>query len=557
MFKRISLVVTLLLIFGIFAPAAVLGNEAPQKDFNSTERLDAQWDAEQRILSEYRQGSYSEQNPYVVQDPYGWSPLTALVMFDTKTPSEVSITVKGKDARSTLSNVFKGFKTHHEIPVYGLYAASANQVTLNVKYQDGRTYTKTLTITTGALPEKFPNVDVKTVDPSKYADGFTFMVGQSNNDINKPFAVDINGDVRWYLSGGEQLGEVGPIRKMSDGKILLFSDKLERQPYYKASFYLLDLTGKVHKEYVRNGLHHDVIELPNGNYLAVTEEYGAKTTEDVVVELDGKTGEVVRTLDFKEIYHVDPLVGNDSFLRGNTLVGLLQKPDATFNQMQEKARQGLAHDWLHINAVHYIPAEDSILVSARHQNAVFKVNLKTREIVWIITDHKGNDWPEDMKSKLLTPVGQPFDWQYGQHAVTMLPNGDIFLYDNGNYAGKTADISAAKDCYSRGVIYRVDEKNMTVKQVWQYGKERGGELYTPYIGDVDYLGPNHYLINFGGIINGLNGIYRYHSPRLTGKAGIAGGIARIVEVRDNKVVYEIETNGVACASIYRDRKSVV
>ncbi|VFS46077.1 Arylsulfotransferase (ASST) [Budvicia aquatica] len=33
--------------------------------------------------------------------------------------------------------------------------------------------------------------------------------------------------------------------------------------------------------------------------------------------------------------------------------------------------------------------------------------------------------------------------------------------------------------YSRGVEYTVDEKNMTVQQNWEYGKERGFEWYSP------------------------------------------------------------------------------
>ena len=40
---------------------------------------------------------------------------------------------------------------------------------------------------------------------------------------------------------------------------------------------------------------------------------------------------------------------------------------------------------------------------------------------------------------------------------------------------------------------------MTISQVWQYGKERGSEFYSPYVSDVDYLENNHYLILSGGI----------------------------------------------------------
>ena len=42
---------------------------------------------------------------------------------------------------------------------------------------------------------------------------------------------------------------------------------------------------------------------------------------------------------------------------------------------------------------------------------------------------------------------------------------------------------------------------MTIKQVFEYGKERGSDFYSPYISDVDYLNDNHYIIHSGGIVS--------------------------------------------------------
>ena len=33
--------------------------------------------------------------------------------------------------------------------------------------------------------------------------------------------------------------------------------------------------------------------------------------------------------------------------------------------------------------------------------------------------------------------------------------------------------------YSRAVVYKIDQKKMTVEQVWEYGKERGHDWYSP------------------------------------------------------------------------------
>ena len=40
--------------------------------------------------------------------------------------------------------------------------------------------------------------------------------------------------------------------------------------------------------------------------------------------------------------------------------------------------------------------------------------------------------------------------------------------------------------YSRGVIYKIDQDKMTVQQIWEYGKERGHDWYSPVTSLVEY-----------------------------------------------------------------------
>ena len=40
--------------------------------------------------------------------------------------------------------------------------------------------------------------------------------------------------------------------------------------------------------------------------------------------------------------------------------------------------------------------------------------------------------------------------------------------------------------YSRAVIYKIDQNKMTVQQIWEYGKERGFEWYSPITSLVEY-----------------------------------------------------------------------
>jgi arylsulfate sulfotransferase len=76
-----------------------------------------------------------------------------------------------------------------------------------------------------------------------------------------------------------------------------------------------------------------------------------------------------------------------------------------------------------------------------------------------------------------------FRWSWGQHAPMLLPNGNLFLFDN----GIDRMFATATTTFSRGVEYEIDETAGTVRQVWQYGEERGADFYAPIISDVDLL----------------------------------------------------------------------
>ena len=122
----------------------------------------------------------------------------------------------------------------------------------------------------------------------------------------------------------------------------------------------------------------------------------------------------------------------------------------------------------------------------------------TGELNWIIGDPEG--WGEEWRRYFFKNITKgDFDWQYEQHAAMILPNGDVFLFDNGTYRSKNeATRVPPEENFSRGVIYRIDTDKMEIQQVWQYGEKRA-EFYSPYICNVDYYGEGHYMIHSGGI----------------------------------------------------------
>ena len=95
-------------------------------------------------------------------------------------------------------------------------------------------------------------------------------------------------------------------------------------------------------------------------------------------------------------------------------------------------------------------------------------------------------------------VSDEFEWSTGQHSLNILENGNLLLFDNG------LDRNWKKeDTYSRAVEYKIDEENLTIQQVWEYGKVRGLDMYSPITSSVEVLKQtNNRLIVAGNVRKG-------------------------------------------------------
>lgn len=405
--------------------------------------------------------NYTFEDPNIIVNPYGISPLTALIIFETKDLTTPTVTIKGKDENTTFTHTFTPGKKHI-LPIYGLYANQDNEVILEI---NGKS--QTLHIKTDELPKDF--VMPTNVEANKEAlenDLYFFTPSSSGYTC----AFDVNGDVRWYLKGNF----VWDIKRLENGNLLLSSNRLVNPPYYTSGLVEMDLTGKIYFEYsIPGGYHHDAYEMPNGNLLVASDDFesGNGTVEDYLVEIDRKTGEIVKTIDLKNILPTE----------------------------EGKSANWTEYDWFHNNSVWYDEKTNSITLSGRHQDIVVNINYDTEEINWILGDPEG--WDEKYQKYFFQKVGNgEFDWQYAQHAAMILPNGNVFLFDNGNNRSKNKDnYVSAENNFSRGVIYKINNTNKTIEQVWEYGKSLGSSFYSPYISDVDYLNDGHYLIHSGGI----------------------------------------------------------
>ena len=240
------------------------------------------------------------------------------------------------------------------------------------------------------------------------------------------------------------------------------------------------------------------------------------TVRDVIIEVDPDGGVVD---DFRLYDILDPY--------RDTLIKALDQGAVCLNIDPAKAGQTLSaadlanmdksdkfgaipgtgpgRNWAHVNSIDYDPTDDSIILSARHQGIV-KIG-RDHQVKWILASPVG--WKKGLAERVLTPVdknGKPlkcegsqceggFDWSWTQHTAWRIDSKStkdviyLSVFDNGDARGM--EQPALPDMkYSRAVVYKIDQKKKTVEQVWEFGKERGHELFSAVTSLVEYQ-PDH------------------------------------------------------------------
>ena len=469
-----------------------------------------QAEAEKAMLAEFEAGNYTLENPLVKLNPYLINPLAAVVLFKTEQPTAITVTVKGKTKAADMSHTFPKATTHI-LPVLGLYGGYNNTVEIR-PYRGEKTV---LHIETEELGEAFTSSFISIDTTPEYFQDNVMILTPSGNIL--PHGYDYAGDIRWALS----IKCVFDYKRIKNGNLLVGTDRVIKMPYYMSGLYEMSPVGKIYKEYrIPGGYHHDQIEMPDGNFAVLTEDLNSDTVEDMCVLIDRETGDILKTWDYK-----DCLTPGDG-------------QGCSFTD----------EDWFHNNAVWYDEHTDSLTFSGRHVDAMINVDYETGKLNWIIGDP--TNWSEEMQKYFFKPVGNDFEWQYEQHANVITPNGDVMCFDNHHNDTKIEELKRpAKDSYSRGVRYRIDTQKMEIEQVWQYGRGRGAEFFSPYICNVEYYNEGHYMIHSGGIAYDKEG---NPSEALGAWARMAGGTLRSIttEVYEDKKLYELRLNG----NFYRAEK---
>jgi arylsulfate sulfotransferase len=388
--------------------------------------------------------------------------------------------------------------------------------------KNGREYIGSVDLKTKALPNVFPTIEITELNRASMEPGFhiiEMLIANNGKFHSYTIMFDDDGEVRWFMD----MSSVGQIaysslrQKNGNWRYLSWIDIWE----------LSDLGEEVRNEklWMYAGTH-DIIELENGHLLMagskkdamVKREDGIETVTqyDYVVEWDSKENKGIKDWDLGEVLDIDRTVFSEDY------------------SLNFKA------DWFHINSIAFDPTDNSVIASGRNQG-VLKVD-DDNNLKWILAPHKG--WGKsgrtgegfETSEHLLTAIdadGNPypdpiqngsrgnedFEWSTGQHALNILSNGNLLLFDNG--LSRNFETAAT---YSRAVEYKIDEENMTIQQVWEYGTSRGLDMYSPITSDVDVMPiTGNRLITAGNV-----------------RKGSLPPHSKMIEITypDNKVVFE-------------------
>ena len=377
----------------------------------------------------------------VVINPYDIAPLTAVIRNGgyVLTKASVRIVPKkgGQEIRYDVGP--QTLLTHGGIPVWGLYADYMN--TVEVRYTrvfQGKSEEKTETYKIRTAPVYFEATGNRAQEWANYP----------QNAV-----VDTTGETRWFMKPDAIYDPRDPFKS---GIMMGFhqNDDGTLTWGYGQRYVKYDIMGReVYNRLISpnyNDFSHALSVGENGHqFLRVgssdlrrADNTHVRTVRDVIIEVDSESGNVVDEWRLFEI--LDP-----------------------------------------------------------QRNIVLKSIGRDKKVKWILSAPNG--WRGEWKDKVLTPVdkdGNPlkcrlgkcegdFDWTWTQHTgwkINEMSKGDIIyvsVFDNGD--GRAfVQPDDPKEKYSRAVVYKIDQKKMTVQQVWEYGKNRGHELYAPITSSVEY-----------------------------------------------------------------------
>lgn len=441
----------------------------------------------ERIEALKRDGTYTQDSPLVIYNPYGVNALSAYVYFETETPVKVSYRIsvqqEGIPTFAATCNMEKPYATEHEYLLIGLSAGQSNRISLNMEDEEGNVSVRTFYVTAGDLYGIAKNkLDVRRgVSESLPSEGLYAHFGNLTGAKEAVQLYDNDGVLRSEL----------PVLSGSAKRFVFFEDLM----YFNVSdtrFVGLDSFGRAKRLYSVDGyeIGEDYcLDEANMKLLMTAsrtpQEGKTVSINDVVLSLELLTGEV------KELVDMGTLLGE-------------------YKGSCKKNEDGVL-DWLGLNSIQ-IWNETGVLLGAREPSAAFKVkDIYGIPTLDYIIGEEAMFEDTGYEGYLLTKNGG-FDAFAGANTFTcvqeeLMSSGMyyLYLYDNHvegtksrpdfDYSAMASDLGSSlkKGTESYFCRYLVNETAKSWEQLEVFPVE-----YSGYHGGAQLTGEGHLITDTAG-----------------------------------------------------------
>jgi Arylsulfotransferase (ASST) len=366
------------------------------------------------------------------------------VTWDTSqsTGSELDVACVGLDPWTISDSI--ATQVHH-VFLMGLVTGVSCKLTAKAR-NGGETVSAETDIQVAALPSYLPKIQVSLpAQAGTLAPGWTLIdLTKLNTDIPYSVAVvDEEGRYRWYFQyPGAATGADSPVAQYANG-VVVGGDQITMS--------YITWQGRIVWTGPSNGTHEvSEAETPGDFYYIFTAPCSSLAHgTDVIGEYDPSEGKDV--WDWTLCDHYTPPVD----------IG----------------------DWAHLNTVSLFSDKKSLLTSSRNQNALFKIDRASGKLIW--TMGYAGEVEDGFHGDFAIADSDRF---LHQHDATLLPSGNILMFDNGR--------SGVRE-YSRAleIAYTYDPSGTSeAHAVWQY--RHSPDIFASIWGSAQRFDNGNTLVDF-------------------------------------------------------------
>lgn len=492
--KKISLLIliiglVLILVIGIISFLINKNKTDNEKLGNINVHLSLEGTGQQSIDEQIRKslenGKHKLEDAQVYVNPYGSSPLSALITFYTESEESVEVIIKGKNNNDLKLN-YDEKTNYHYVPVFGLYADYENSIT--IKVSDGNS--ETVKIKTDAIDDR------KLLASEQYSDEIKDDIYLITSPLSmSSYAFDAYGNIRWYVDSYYH-----NIEKLDNGHMLIGNNSLNDSGL-SSELYEIDYLGRVYKKYtIEEGYLNDIFIKENGNILLASKNKDRETYSDVIIEIDKDTGKIVKSIDIYDLF---------------------SKIDSNFTS-------NLAMDFFYNSGINYNEKTDTLLLTYWGGEFVISLDYSDSSINWIFSNPA--NFSTEFASHLLTLSNGSYP--KAMHSASL--DGNILkVLDNGySTNAKNEIISSLKGSYSSANTYEISGKNIILKTSLDEDKNN----FSYALGDYE-VSKESEVVLFGRELKNVD----YNSEKNINEHSDLS--TKLIEYKDNKKLFEIEFEG--------------